>query len=116
MFRANLFLGLMLATGLSPAKADETSALANACRQASNFYSQNEWGAIESEQSFPELDPPRVQIVLASESSSFSHLARCTFTSPQPPFGLTQYCIDHACDLAPGRLEELQILMQRAGY
>ena len=115
---------LMIAAALVAAPAGAET-VADACKKAAAYYYSVDEIYARNIQSFPELNPPRARMVVATQPFDDSAVSAisvrgtisCKFTQSTKPFGLTEFCPPDGCFfMSEERLEELQVLMQREGY
>lgn len=121
---------------VSPAGHAAEDGIARACAHAAALYAGVAEVEVQSFQSFPDLQQPRVKLTVgvASEVKPDAVAAalgaqpakhrsspievRCEFDSITAPHKLSSFCLGDGCILGKsrGRLEELQSLMLQAGY
>lgn len=131
------FIGIIFCAFAASGAHSQT--IVDACERVASYqFGPSEVHSLDV-QAFPELTPPRVQMrvrgdalndyvadalrqalgnapVTSNNLRDFG-LVRCEFESNVPPFGLTEFrCGGERCfgGISDERLEELQVLLQRA--
>lgn len=105
---------------LAMATSAQADRITDACERVAEHYFFVDDVYLDGTQSFPDLDPPRVNIrIKPSESSTMDFTIKCRFESPESPLNISEYCVDGNCSSEgtnAERFEEIKHLLEKDGF